>query len=74
MTRVLELLFRCCLVLFLLGGFAIVLTQAAGVVVGSQHVVVSAAEIVGPPTYALAGVTGLLGFVLAYLRGWDTSD
>lgn len=74
MTRVLEFCFRVCLALFLLGGFVIVLGQLVGVVAGSQPLVSSAAATIGPPTYALAGVTGLLGFALAYVKGWDTSD
>lgn len=74
MARLLEHLFRACLLLFVLGGIGIVVTQSVGLVAGSGSLVENVAETLGPPTYALAGIAGLLGFVLAYLKGWDTSD
>ena len=73
-TRVLDGAFRVCLALFLLGGGIVVLLQAAGLVTGSGPLVEGAVEWVGLPTFVLAGVAGLLGFALSYLKGWDTAD
>lgn len=74
MTRILDGAFRATLALFLLGGAIVVATQAVGLAVGGGGLVEGAVTWVGTPTFVLAGVCGLLGFVLSYLKGWDTSD
>ncbi|ADD41326.1 hypothetical protein [Stackebrandtia nassauensis] len=73
-TRILDGAFRTSLLLFLLGGAIVVATQAVGLVGGNGPLVEGAVTWVGTPTYVLAGLAGLLGFVLSYLKGWDTSD
>jgi hypothetical protein len=74
LTHVLDGAFRVCLALFLLGGAILVLLQLAGLITGAGPLVVGAVDWVGLPTFALAGVAGLLGFALSYLKGWDTAD
>ena len=73
-TRLLDGAFRVSLALFLLGGAVVVLMQAIGLVAGTGGLVEGAVSWVGTPTYILAGLSGVLGFVLSYLKGWDTSD
>ncbi|MQA10700.1 MAG: hypothetical protein GEU98_19530 [Pseudonocardiaceae bacterium] len=73
-TRVLDVGFRICLALFVLGGLAMVLGQAAGLLTGSGELVEGVVDWLGPPTFVLASVAGLAGFGLAYLKGWDTTD
>ena len=73
-TRILDGAFRASLALFVLGGVLVVLAQLAGLVTGGSALITGAVTWVGTPTYVLAGVCGLLGFVLSYLKGWDTSD
>ncbi|WP_156914595.1 hypothetical protein [Thermocrispum municipale] len=73
-TRTLDITFRVSLALFLIGGVVVVVTQAIGLVVRNGPLVESVVEWAGTPTYVLAGIAGLLGFVLSYVKGWDTSD
>ncbi|HZE40448.1 MAG TPA: hypothetical protein VE172_16730 [Stackebrandtia sp.] len=73
-TKILDAAFRGCLALFLLGGAIVVATQAVGLIVGGGGLITGAVTWVGTPTYILAGLSGLLGFGLSYLKGWDTSD
>ncbi|GAA1209599.1 hypothetical protein [Prauserella alba] len=73
-TRTLDSTFRVCLALFLIGGVVVVATQVLGLVAGNGPLIEAAVEWAGTPTFVLAGVAGLLGFILSYLKGWDTSD
>lgn len=74
LTRIMDAVFRVCLALFLLGGLVIVVVQGAGLVVGAGGLVEGVVEWAGIPTFVLASAAGLLGFGLAYLKGWDTAD
>lgn len=73
-TRVMDAIFRVCLALFLIGGAILVAVQIFGLLARSESVVDGVVEWVGLPTFVLAGTAGLLGFVLSYLKGWDTAD
>ncbi|KMS82836.1 hypothetical protein [Prauserella rugosa] len=73
-TRTVDGTFRVCLALFLIGGVIVVAAQAFGLLVGNGPLVEAAVEWAGTPTFVLAGAAGLLGFILSYLKGWDTSD
>lgn len=73
-TRTLDVLFRVCLALFLLGGLIVVAVQAIALVTGAGSAVESVVDWVGTPTFVLASAAGLLGFTLSYLKGWKTGD
>jgi hypothetical protein len=73
-TKLVDTVFRLSLALFLLGGVLVVAVQAVALVAGAGSVVEDVVVWVGTPTFVLAGVAGLLGFVLSYLKGWDTAD
>lgn len=73
-ARILDPLFKVLLTAFLLFGTVLVLLQFVGIIVSSSGLVAGAMELLGPPTFAIAGATGILGFILAYVHRWDTSD
>lgn len=68
MSRLVDAVFRVSLVVFLLLGCALVLLQLVGVIGLSSGLVVGASERLGPPAFMAAGVTGVLAYVLSYLR------
>ncbi|WZH50470.1 MAG: hypothetical protein PIR53_10570 [Nocardioides alkalitolerans] len=76
-TSITRLCFVVTLVVFLLGGFVIVGAQAVEIVLGDGTTVAAIGERLGPPTFAVSAVCGLLAFVLEYVRrgpGEEGSD
>ncbi|TLS40393.1 hypothetical protein FE633_41695 [Streptomyces montanus] len=65
--RALQLLFRLSVIGFLTGGFLIVIGQALGLALGDAGWVAAVEEHAGPAVFIVAGVSGLLAFVLSYL-------
>lgn len=74
MKRGLDVAFRVSLVLFLVGGALLVAVQAIGLAAGSGSLIAEAARRLGPLTYALASVSGLLGFARGYVEEWTQTD
>jgi hypothetical protein len=72
-SRLLQPLFRLSIVVFLLGGAAIVLGQAAGIVLGDATWLVEAASTLQPPTCIAASIAGILSFILSYRPGEETA-
>lgn len=72
--RVLVVLFKVSLIAFLLLGAALVLSQLLGVVVGSGTIVEGVGATLAVPMTVMAGVAGLLGFVMSYVFHWEVSD
>ncbi|MEU0840076.1 hypothetical protein ABZ370_11455 [Streptomyces sp. NPDC005962] len=70
-TNVFTVLFRLGVLVFLLGGLCIVTGQALGLMLGDAAWVEGVATTAGPPTFIAAGVTGLLAYVLTYVRPHD---
>ena len=76
-TSLARLCFVVSLVVFLLGGFVIVGAQAVQIVLGDGSAVAATSERLGPPTFAVSAVCGLLAFALEYVRrgpGEEGSD
>ncbi|MEV6169375.1 hypothetical protein AB0L99_14230 [Streptomyces sp. NPDC051954] len=73
-VRTLQLLFRLTVIGFLAGGFLIVIGQALGIALGDAGWVAAVEEHAGPPTFIVAGVSGLLAFVLSYLTTEERPD
>lgn len=76
-TSVARLCFVISLVVFLVGGFVIVGVQAVQIVLGDGTAVAAIGERLGPPTFAVSAVCGLLAFALEYVRrgpGEEGSD
>ncbi|MFF7828398.1 hypothetical protein ACFZCM_24580 [Streptomyces rochei] len=73
-VRQLQFLFRLTLVGFLAGGVLLVLGQTLGLVVGDAGWVAAVEEHAGPPTFVVAGICGLIAFLLSYLTPEKTED
>ncbi|MER7201653.1 hypothetical protein CG723_09470 [Streptomyces sp. CB01635] len=69
--RSLHILFRVSVIGFLAGGAVIVLGQLLGIALGNADWVAAVEEHAGPPTFIVAGVSGLIAFVLSYLKTED---
>lgn len=61
-----RLLFVCFLVVFLIGGCALVGMQAIGLIVGSGTVITSAKEMLAPWVFGAATLCAVTAFVLGY--------
>ncbi|MFE6160574.1 hypothetical protein ACFQ7F_16870 [Streptomyces sp. NPDC056486] len=67
-TRLFPFLFRLSVIAFLIGGVVIVLGQAAGIALGDAAWVTAVEEHAGPPTCIAASVSGLIAFLLSYVK------
>ncbi|WP_051871332.1 hypothetical protein [Streptomyces sclerotialus] len=67
-VRPLQVLFRLSIIAFLTGGFVIVTGQALGIALGDAGWVTAVEEHAGPATFIAAGISGLLAFLLSYLK------
>jgi hypothetical protein len=61
--------FTLAVLLLLLGGLVIVVTQVAGLIAGQGGWLTGVSETVEPPTLIAASIAGLLAFLLSYQRG-----
>jgi hypothetical protein len=71
---VVRFLFVVTLVLFLIGGFVVVAAQAVEIVAGDGTAVTSIGEKLGPPTFVVSAICGLLAFVMEYLRTGEAEE
>ncbi|MBZ4016587.1 hypothetical protein [Streptomyces purpurogeneiscleroticus] len=71
-VRSLQFLFRLSIIAFLAGGLVIVTGQALGIALGDAGWVAAVEEDAGPSTFISAGISGLLAFVLSYLKDEKT--
>ena len=71
--RLLEILFRLSVVVFLVGGVVIVAGQAVAIAAGNASWVEQVATAAEPPTCIAASICGILSFVLSY-RSIPPSD
>jgi hypothetical protein len=67
-TRVTRALFVLTLILFLIGGFVLVVAQAVEIMAGNGATVVELGERLGPPTFIVSTICGLFAFALEYLQ------
>ena len=72
--RTLSAVFRVSVVVFLLGGLAIVLLQIGGLIAGSGSFVTGTEEVLAPYAYGAAGGAGLLAFALSYFGDRAAQD
>ena len=71
---ILDRVFVVGLVVFLLLGSVIVLVQLWGVITGNGAMTIAVEKMLGKPTFYVAPVAGLIGFVQSYLYGWKSGD
>ncbi|WP_405784467.1 hypothetical protein OG512_38995 [Streptomyces sp. NBC_01378] len=65
-SRLLQPLFRLSIIVFLTGGAAIVLGQAAGIVLGNAQWLDQVSATLQPATCIAASIAGILSFALSY--------
>ncbi|GAA4615177.1 hypothetical protein [Saccharopolyspora hordei] len=73
LRRVLLVLFKVGLAVFLLLGVAVVGAQAVGVLTADPALVSGAADGLGTAMTVVAGATGLLGFAMSYVFRWEST-
>lgn len=66
MKKLLTVLFKVCLILFLLGGTCLVFGQLAGLIFQNGELVIKTWDIFANPTFILSALAGLIGFILGY--------
>lgn len=54
------------LMIFMIGGTALVFGQLIGLIIQNGDLMVQTSELVGPPTFICAAIAGMLGFVYSY--------
>lgn len=66
MKNIFAILFKISLVLLILSGTFLVIGQVLGVLFQNGDLIISTKEIFSKPTFGLASIVGLLGFILGY--------
>lgn len=74
LRKVLDNIFVIGVIAFMLMGSAIVLIQAYCIVVADGALSRSIMKTLGKPTFIVASITGLIGFVQGYINGWSMGD
>ncbi len=74
LRNILDVLFVIGLALFMGLGTIIVLVQLVGVFSANGALTVNIMQKLGNPTFLIAAITGIIGFIQSYLYGWKTGD
>lgn len=72
--KFLETIFVCGVIAFMLLGSVIVLIQIYCVITVNGALSIYITKSLGKFTFAIATITGLIGFVQGYLNGWSMGD
>ncbi len=67
MRNIIAVLFKTCLVLFLLGGTCLVFGQLAGLILQNGNLVIKTWDIFANTTFIISAIAGIFGFILNYL-------
>jgi hypothetical protein len=67
MRNIIAVLFKTCLVVFLLGGTCLVFGQLAGLILGNGDLIMKTWDIFANPTFIVSAIAGVFGFILGYL-------
>lgn len=67
MRNIIAILFKTCLIVFLLGGTCLVIGQMAGLILGSGDLIIKTWDIFANPTFIVSAIAGICGFILGYL-------
>ena len=70
----LNILFVCGVLGFMLLGTIIVAVQFYSVLAANGALAISIAKLLGKPAFAIATITGLIGFIQGYINGWEMGD
>ena len=71
---ILDRIFVVGLIAFLALGSVIVIGQLYGVITGNGALTIGMSDKLGKPTFYVATVVGLIGYVQSYLYGWKSGD
>lgn len=74
LRKALNVLFVCGVVAFMTLGTVIVLVQAYSIVTANGALAVKTMKTIGKPTFIIASMTGVIGFVQGYVNGWEMGD
>jgi hypothetical protein len=74
MRNIIAMLFKTCLVLFLLGGTCLVFGQLGGLLFQNGEIVIKTWDIFANATFIISALGGILGFVLGYLPEEKTEE
>jgi hypothetical protein len=74
LKKVLNALFVCGILAFMILGTIIVAVQLYSVIVANGTMAVKIMNALGKPAFIIASVTGLIGFVQGYINGWEMGD
>ncbi|MGM0214749.1 hypothetical protein [Enterococcus sp. AZ109] len=66
MKSIVRKAFTLFLIIFMIGGTALVLGQLIGLIIQNGNLMVKTSELVGTPTFICAAIAGMLGFVYSY--------
>ena len=74
LRKVLNCLFVCGVIAFMVMGTVIVLVQTYSIVTANGALAIKIMKTVGKPAFIIASITGIIGFVQGYVNGWDMGD
>lgn len=72
--KMLNLLFVFGVLVFMILGSVLVAVQLYGVLTVDGALAINVSKTLGKPTFIVATVTGLIGFVQGYVNGWSAGD
>jgi hydrogenase/urease accessory protein HupE len=74
LRKLLNVLFVCGVLSFMILGTIIVAIQFYSIIVANGVLAVGIAKTLGKPAFAIATITGLIGFIQGYVNGWEMGD
>ncbi len=74
LKKLLNVLFVCGILSFMILGTIIVAVQAYGIITANGTLAVSIAKALNKPAFTIATLTGLIGFIQGYVNGWEMGD
>ena len=72
--KMLNLLYVFGVLVFMILGSVLVAVQLYGVLTVDGALAIKVSKTLGKPTFIVATVTGLIGFVQGYVNGWAAGD
>lgn len=74
LKKLLNVLFVCGVLSFMILGTIIVAVQAYSITTANGALAISIAKSLNKPAFTIATLTGLIGFVQGYVNGWEMGD
>lgn len=74
LIKILNTSFTIGIITFMLLGTVIVVTQLLGVLTLNGPLTINISGVITKITFIVASITGLLGFVQGYIKGWNMED